>query len=247
MMDLDLVRTAAPILLTGAGTTLAIGLFGVGLGFPLGLAVALARLSGNRALRGAAGAYGAIFRGTPMLVQIFVLYYGLGQLGFVRHDPVLWWIVGDALRCAVLAVVLNTVAYTSEIFRGAFLSIPRGLTEAAEASGMSKWVVLHRVRFPLALRQALPAYGNEIAIVVKESSLASTVTVLEITGYAKRLMSETFAIIEIFTIASLFYLAINLTALALVRALELRLSGNLATSKRRPLKRFLQSPPVRRA
>lgn len=246
-MDLDLVQTALPILLKGAKTTLVIGAFGVLLGFPSGLAVAFARLSGNRFLRGAADVYSAIFRGTPMLVQIFVLYYGLGQLGFIRHSPVLWWIVGDALHCAILAVVLNTVAYTSEIFRGAFLSIPRGMTEAAEACGMSSWVMLHRVRFPLALRQALPAYGNEIAIIVKESSLASTITVLEITGYAKRLMSETFAIIEVFVIASVFYLAINLTALALVRALERRLSCKEAPPRRNLLARFQSNRAIRQA
>lgn len=247
MIDIDLIQAALPILIKGAKTTLIIGAFGVLLGFPLGLAVALARLSDNRFLRGAANVYSGVFRGTPMLVQIFILYYGLGQVGFIRHSPVLWWIVGDALHCAILAVVLNTVAYTSEIFRGAFLSIPPGMTEAAEACGMSNWVMLRRIRFPLALRQALPAYGNEIAIIVKESSLASTITVLEITGYAKRLMSETFAIIEVFVIASFFYLAINLTALALVRVLERKLSGKKAIPKRKLLARFRSNKAVRPA
>lgn len=246
-MDLDLVQTALPTLLKGAKITLVIGAFGVLMGFPLGLAVALARLSENRFLRGTANIYSGIFRGTPMLVQIFILYYGLGQIGFIRHNPVLWWIVGDALHCAILAVVLNTVAYTSEIFRGAFLSIPCGMIEAARACGMSDWVTLRRIRFPLALRQALPAYGNEIAIIVKESSLASTITVLEITGYAKRLMSETFAIIEVFVIASVFYLAINLTALALVRVLERKLSGERGLPRRNLLAGFQANQAIRRA
>ena len=179
-----------------------------------------------------AGAYSALFRGTPMLVQIFVLYYGLGQVGLIRHTPALWWMIGDALHCAVLAVVLNSAAYTSEIFRSAFRALPPGMTEAAQACGLSPWITLLRVRFPLALRQALPAYGNEVAMIVKESSLASTITVLEITGYAKRLMTDTFAIMEIFIIASTFYLAINFVALGLVRAVERRIARPRRTASR---------------
>lgn len=168
--------------------------------------------------------YCAVFRGTPMLVQIFVLYYGLAQIEFVRHNAVIWWLIGSGLHAAILAVILNTGAYTAEIFRTAFLSLPKGLIEAAEACGMSPWHVFSRVKFPLALRQALPAYSSEVAIIVKESSLASTITVLEITGYAKRLMSETFAIMEIFIITAVFYLAINVIALTSLKLLERRLA-----------------------
>jgi octopine/nopaline transport system permease protein len=231
-MDMELLQQAIPFLLKGAQVTLLIGFFGVVVGLPLGVLLALLRLSGRRGVVACCSAFSAFFRGTPLLVQLFILYYGFGQLEFVRHNPVLWWVVGSSLNCAILTVVLNTVAYTSEIFRGAFQSIPHGLVEAAQACGMSKWITLLRVRFPLALRQALPAYGNEIAIVVKESSLASTITVLEITGYAKRLMSETFAIIEIFVIASLFYLVINLLAMLLVRQFEKYLSGGVKATRK---------------
>lgn len=224
-MNLELIREALPLLLKGAQITLLIGVVGVLVGFPLGVAVALARLSPRRWLSRLTSAYSAAFRGTPMLVQIFILYYGFGQIAVVRDTPALWWLIGSSLHCAMLAVVLNTVAYASEIFRGGFLSVPQGQIEAGLACGMSPWVLLRDVRFPQALRQALPAYGNEVAIVIKESSLASTITVLEITGYAKRLMSETFAIIEVFAIASCFYLILNLLALALVRLLERRLNG----------------------
>lgn len=224
-MNLELIREALPLLLKGAQITLLIGVVGVLVGFPLGVAVALARLSPRRWLSRLTSAYSAAFRGTPMLVQIFILYYGFGQIAVVRDTPALWWLIGSSLHCAMLAVVLNTLAYASEIFRGGFLSVPQGQIEAGLACGMSPWVLLRDVRFPQALRQALPAYGNEVAIVIKESSLASTITVLEITGYAKRLMSETFAIIEVFAIASCFYLILNLLALALVRLLERRLNG----------------------
>jgi octopine/nopaline transport system permease protein len=159
-----------------------------------------------------------------MLVQIFIIYYGLAQVSFIRHNPVLWWLIGEGLNAAILAVVLNTGAYTAEIFRTAFLSLPKGLIEAAEACGMSPWHVFTRVKFPLALRQALPAYSSEAAIIVKESSLASTITVLEITGYAKRLMSETFAIMDIFIITAALYLAMNVVALTALKLLERRLS-----------------------
>lgn len=231
-MDMELLQEAIPFLLKGAQVTLIIGLFGVVIGLPLGIFVGLVRLSRHRRTAACFSAFSAFFRGTPLLVQLFIIYYGFGQLEFVRNNPLLWWVVGSSLHCAILTVVLNTIAYTSEIFRGAFQSIPKGMVEAAQACGMSWWVALLRVRFPLALRQALPAYGNEVAIVIKESSLASTITVLEITGYAKRLMSETFAIIEIFVIASVFYLVINLLAMLLVRQVEKYLSGGVRSGRK---------------
>ncbi|MBY2949129.1 ABC transporter permease subunit [Rhizobium leguminosarum] len=222
-MDLEIVKYAVPFLLVGAKKTLLIALFGIGFGFPFGIAVGLGRGSKNRMLRNSCDTYCAIFRGTPMLVQIFVIYYGLAQVSFIRHNPVLWWMIGDGLHAAILAVVLNTGAYTGEIFRTGFLSLPKGLIEAAEACGMSPWHVFTRVKFPLALRQALPAYSSEAAIIVKESSLASTITVLEVTGYAKRLMSETFAIMDIFIITAALYLAMNVVALTALKLLERRL------------------------
>lgn len=231
-MQLDLIDSSLPFLLAGAKVTLMIGAVGVFAGFPLGVLVALMRLSDNRLLSRVTTAYSAIFRGTPMLVQIFIIYYGLGELDVVQNTELLSWAFGDSLHCAMIAVILNTVAYTSEIFRGAFLSVPRGAVEAAQACGMSAWATLWNIRFPLALRQGLAAYSNEVAIVVKESSLASTITVLEITGYAKRLMSETFAIIEIFAIASVFYMAINFLALFLVRCVEKRLLEGMTSTVR---------------
>lgn len=223
-MDFSIITYAIPFLLVGAKTTLLIALFGISLGLPFGILVGLARSSKLGVLRSVCDSYCAVFRGTPMLVQIFVIYYGLAQVSFIRHNPIIWWIIGNGLNAAILAVVLNTGAYTAEIFRTAFQSLPKGLIEAAEACGMSPWLVFARVKFPLALRQALPSYSSEVAIIVKESSLASTITVLEITGYAKRLMSETFAIMDIFIISAAFYLAINVVALSALKLLERRLS-----------------------
>jgi len=230
-VDLELVQTAVPLLLKGLSATLIITACGIFIGFPLALGLALARMSSSRIASATARAYSMVFRGTPLLVQIFIIYYGLGQLRVLRDHDLLWWFFGDGLRCAMLAMVLNTAAYTSEILRGGLMSISHGELEAARACGMSPWVRFRRIRFPLAIRQALPAYGNEITSIVKDSSLASTITVLEITGYAKRLMSETFAVIEVFTITGILYLAINFVVLMGMKLIEGRLSGHRAGAR----------------
>lgn len=217
---MDLIQLAVPVLLKGLWVTAALTFVSVLIGFNLGLGLALMRLSSNRFLSGFAKYYSNVFRGTPLLVQIFLFYYGLGQLSLIKDNAVLWWLISDGARCAVLALALNTAAYTSEILRGGLMSVPVGLVEAAQACGMSRMLRFRRIEFPLAIRQALPAYGNELILVVKGTSLASTITVLEITGYAKRLMSQTFAIFEIFAIAGVLYLVINLLLIAIIRAIE---------------------------
>ncbi len=217
---MDLILQAVPVLLAGLITTLTITVLSVAIGFNLGLALALMRLSPVHAVSGFARGYSAVFRGTPLIVQLFLFYYGLGQFTFVQHNSVLWWVISEGSRCAVLALALNTAAYTSEILRGGLQSVPVGLVEAAAACGMSRALRFRRIEFPLAIRQALPAYGNELVLMVKGSSLASTITVLDITGYAKRLMSQTYAIFEIFAIAGVLYLAINLILIGAIRMLE---------------------------
>ena len=220
---MELIQLAVPVLLKGLWMTLALTVISVAIGFTLGLGLAILRGSENRWLSGFARYYSIIFRGTPLLVQIFLIYYGLGQIKFVHDVPALWWVVSEGSRCAVLALALNTAAYTSEILRGGLVSVPVGLVEAAKACGMSRGKRFRRIEFPLAIRQALPAYGNELVLMVKGTSLASTITVLEITGYAKRLMSQTFAIFEVFAIAGVLYLMLNLALIGLVRLVERRL------------------------
>ncbi|TWI33934.1 ABC transporter permease [Paracoccus sulfuroxidans] len=224
-MDAELIYRAVTTLAKGVSVTLTLASIAVAIGFCLGLGLAVMRVSSSRLLSGFAEYYSAVFRGTPLLVQLFLFYYGLGQFDAVRDNAVAWWVIGDAMHCAILALALNTAAYTSEILRGGLMSIPVGLVEAAKAAGMSRVLRFRRIEFPLAIRQALPAYGNEIVLVIKGTSLASTITVLEITGHAKRLMSQTYAIFEIFTIAGLFYLAINMVLIFAVRRLEARLAS----------------------
>jgi len=223
-MDLELLQQALPVLLKGLKVTLVLTFLSVLIGFNLGLGLAIMRLSPNRYVAGFAKGYSTVFRGTPLLVQIFLFYYGLGQLSVVRDSAVLWWVVSDGARCAVFALALNTAAYTSEILRGGLISVPSGLVEAAQACGMSRALRFRRIEFPLAIRQALPAYGNELILTVKGTSLASTITVLEVTGYAKRLMSQTYAVFEVFAIAGALYLVTNLVLITLVRALERKMT-----------------------
>lgn len=207
----------------GFGMTLHIGLWGIVLSLFIGLALALMRLSNRRLLYSFAFIYSTAFRGTPLLVQLFLLYYGVGMIDWVKNNAALWWLFSDGTRTAILAIALNSGAYVGEVFRGGFQSVPKGQIEAALAIGMSPWQCFKRVRFPLALRQALPAYSNELVIAIKGTSLASTIAVLELTGYARRIMSQNYAIVETFIIAGLLYLAINFSLLALVHVLERQL------------------------
>lgn len=143
------------------------------------------------------------------------------------RESLLWPLLRQAYWCAILAMTLNTAAYTAELFRGGIQSVPWGQIEAARACGMSRLQVFFRIVLPIALRQALPAYGNEVILMVKASSLASTITLMEITGIAKNLIARTFAPIEIFIVAGAIYLAINFIATRAIKALEWRLTPYL--------------------
>ncbi|MFN8926114.1 MAG: ABC transporter permease [Rhodospirillales bacterium] len=221
-MNLDLVWSSLPRLLDGLVLTLELAVLSLAIGLAAGIGLALLRRTGG-AGRWAVDAYVFVFRGTPLLVQIFALYFGLGQFEAVR-ESVLWPLLREPFWCAVIALALNTAAYTSEIVRGGLEAVPRGAVEAAEALGLRRAAVWLTVVVPLALRQALPAYGNEIVLMVKGTALASTVTLLEITGIARQIASRTYAPLEIFTAAGILYLAINLLAVVGVRALERRLT-----------------------
>ena len=172
-----------------------------------------------------------VFRGTPLLVQIFLIYYGLGQFEAIR-DSFLWTFFREPFWCAILALTLNTGAYTSEIIRGGIQSVPWGQVEAARACGMSRLLLFRRIVLPIALRQALPAYGNEVILMVKSSSLASTITLLEVTGIARGIIAKTFAPVEIFIVAGAIYLAINFLVTRAIRAAEWRLSPHLRDAPR---------------
>ncbi len=218
-----LIEQAIPVLIEGFWITALIGLSSIVLASVLGLGSALMRVSDNRLLSGCAFAYSTLFRGTPLLIQIFVLYYGVGAIDAVREQPALWWLFSDGVRCAILAIGLNSGAYMGEAIRGGLQSVPRGQIDAARACGMGRALAFRRIIFPLAVRQAFPAYSNELVLAIKGTSLASTIAVMELTGYARRLMSQSFLIVETFIIAGILYLAINMFLLGCAHLVERRL------------------------
>ena len=225
-MDLALMVQAIPELLQGTALTLQLVFISLFFGFFAAIGMALLRLSANPALSRFAYAYVFVFRGTPLLVQIALIYYGVSQFEFVR-ESFLWAFFREPFWCAILALTLNTAAYSSEIFRGGMLSVPWGQLEAARACGMSRVQVFHRITMPVAIRQALPAYGNEVILMVKATSLTSTITLMDITGIANRLISRTFAPVEIFIAAGAIYLFLNFCASRLIKHLEWRLTPYL--------------------
>ncbi|NTS32959.1 ABC transporter permease [Phyllobacterium sp. BT25] len=210
---------AIPLTLQLAATAIFLGAF-------VALALALFRLSGVAVLDWFARTYVFVFRGTPLLVQIFLIYYGLSQFPAVRHT-VLWPILREPYWCAVIALTLNTAAYASEIIRGGLLSVPQGQIEAARACGMPRLMIFRRIVMPLAIRQALPGYGNEMISMVKATSLASIITLMEVTGVAAKIISESYRAIEVFIVAGLIYLAINFMLTRLVQFVEHLLSPHL--------------------
>ena len=211
----------------GVPLTLELAATSVSLGFIIALALALALQTGNPAVAWPIRGYVAVFRGTPLLVQIFLIYYGLGQFRPTLQALGLWGFFRAPFWCAILALTLNTAAYGSEIIRGGLQSVPHGQIEAARACGMSRSLVYRRVILPIALRQALPSYGNEIILMIKGTSLTSIVTLLEITGIAQQIISQTYRAVEVFTCAGAIYLAMNYVVAHLVAVLEHRLSPHL--------------------
>ena len=223
-MNWELMGEALPQLLGGVPDTLTLVATSLALGVVLAVGLAQMRLSKNRVLSPLAYGYVYIFRSTPLLVQIFLIYYGSGQFRPLLQDIGLWTLFREPYFCAILALMLNTGAYTSEIIRGGIQSVPFGEVEAGRAIGMSRFQLFRRVIFPQAIRQALPAYGNEVILMVKSSSLASTITILEVTGIAKKIIAATFQPVEVFIIAGSIYLLINFLVTRVIQFTERRLN-----------------------
>ncbi|MBT9431087.1 ABC transporter permease [Candidatus Sodalis endolongispinus] len=225
-MNIEFLRGTLMQLLPGVPLTLELAIGSVALGFFLALLLALMRLSGVWILDNIARLYVFAFRGSPLLVQMFLIYYGMGQFPAVRQS-VLWPILREPYWCALFSLTLCTAAYASEIIRGGLLSVPGGHIEAAYACGMTRQKVFRRIILPVAMRQALPAYGNEMISMVKSTSLASIITLMEITGIAAGIIAETYRALEVFLVAGALYLAINLILTRLLQWLEYRLTPHL--------------------
>lgn len=175
--------------------------------------------------------YVFVLRGTPLLVQIFLIYYGLGQFRPTLQSLGLWQFLRDPYWCAILALALNCSAYASEVFRGALRSVPANEVETARAYGMSGLRLYRRIILPIAIRRALPGYGNELILMVKATSLASTVTLMEVTGIAAKLISGSYRPVEVFIAAGAIYLAINIILTRVIAVTDWWLTPHLRRPK----------------
>jgi polar amino acid transport system permease protein len=219
----DVIIDYFPRLLDGVWVTLELVFLSGLLGLLLAVPLALMRASPNRWLRILPFGYIFFFRGTPLLVQIFLIYYGSSQFDAVRESA-LWPILKEPYWCAIIAFTLNTAAYSAELIRGAIQAIPKGELEAADAFGMSKALKIRRIVLPRAFGIVLPAYGNELILMLKSSSLASTITLLDITGAARTIIARTYTPLEIFFAAGMLYLVISAIMIGGFRLLEKRLN-----------------------
>ncbi|WP_082537120.1 MULTISPECIES: ABC transporter permease [unclassified Aureimonas] len=204
--------------LSGLGTTVTLVLTAFVVGAVVSLPVAIGRRSKNAVARGASFVFVYFFRGTPLIAQIFLVYYGFGQFRPQFEAVGLWWFFREAWYCAVFSLALNTAAYQAEILRGAIESVPRGQWEGARSLGLSRPVIFWKVILPQAMIVALRPYANEIILMIKASAIVAIITVFDLMGETRRAYSRSFDF-QTYIYAALFYLAIvevlrNLTALA---------------------------------
>lgn len=216
-----------PKLLDGALLTIELVVFSGLLGLLLAVPIALMRLSSHWSIKALPFAYIYFFRGTPLLIQMFLIYYGLSQFETIK-ESFLWPVLSSAYWCGIIAFTLNTAAYIAEILRGAISGIPTGEIEAADALGFSQWHKLRRIILPRAFAIMLPAYSNEVIFMLKNSALASTITLLELTGMSRNISFRTYSVLEMFFAAGVIYLLIAWAFLGLFALLERRLSVHKA-------------------
>ena len=205
IVDFNLILESLPIMLKGIGITFQLLIISGFLGLILAIFLLLMRISGKWYLSFPAQIYIYVFRGTPILVQIFIIYYGLPQFGFIRNS-ILWPILREPMGCAIVALSLNTGAYVSEILRGGVLAVGKGLIEAGSALGMSAYQKFVYITAPIATRIALPAYSNDVISLLKSTALASTITIADMTGIARTIVANTYAPYEIFISLAIVYL-----------------------------------------
>ena len=218
-MDIELMINSFPKLLSATLITLKLLSVSLILGLFIGLGFAILRMNNNKLVNKFAYGYSYLFRGTPLLVQIFIIYFGLGQIEYLR-TTFLWVVLKEPYWCAIIAFSLNTGAYTSEILRSAFQTIKIGYLEAGRSLGIPKKIIFTKIQIPIAIKQSLPAYGNEIILMLKGTSLASTVTLMDLTGVAKYIISTTFKPVEVFIVAGGIYLFMTFIVHNIIKYLE---------------------------
>jgi arginine/ornithine transport system permease protein len=214
------------IYLEGLKNTLILVSVSLAIGLACAIPLAVLMTSKNILVSGPIRAFVYFFRGTPLLVQMFLVYYGMGQFELIKTS-FLWVFFKQAYFCALFAFTLNTCAYTTEIIRGAIENTPHGEIEAARAAGMSAFLRFRRIILPSAFRRALPTYSNEIIFMLQGTSLASVITIVDITGAARIVNSRYYSPYEAFLTAAAFYMAITFMILWLIKKLEFRWYAHL--------------------
>ena len=229
-MNWEVIIKWLPRLAQGATLTLELVAIAVVAGLILAIPLGIARSSRHWYVRAVPFSYIFFFRGTPLLVQLFLVYYGMAQFEAIRHSA-LWPVLRDPYWCAVITMTLHTAAYIAEILRGAIAAIPPGEIEAARALGMSRVQTVLHIVMPRAARIGLPAYSNEVILMLKASALASTITLLELTGMSRTIIARTYQPVEIFLMAGVFYLVAAYVLVRLFRLLEQRLRVELCQGR----------------
>jgi arginine/ornithine transport system permease protein len=221
MLNFETIVESLPVFASAAWVTLQLLAAALVAGLALALPLGVARASDNRWLAWPVWLYTYVVRGTPMLVQLFLIYYGLAQFEVVRESA-LWPWLSSAWVCAILTFTLNTAAYTAEIIAGAIRATPHGEIEAAKSLGFSRAQVMSRLVLPSALRRAIPAYSNEAIMMLHGTSLASTVTIIDLTGAARDLNSRTYLPFEAFLTVAVIYLVLTFALVGVFRLAEHR-------------------------
>ena len=231
MLDWPVIVQSLPDFAAGLQVCLTLLVISVGTGFVLSIPLAVARVSSRVWLARPVWFFTYVIRGTPLLVQLFIVYYGFAQFPALR-DSVLWPLLREAWFCAWLAFALNTTAYTTEIFAGALRATPSGEVEAARAYGLCGFKLYSRLLLPSALRRALPQYGNEVVGMMHATAIASTVTLVDVTRVARDVYANHLLPAEAFGTAAVIYFTLTFSMVGAFRLLERRFLRHLHTERR---------------
>ena len=226
-MDFQIIIDSLPAMIGGMGLTIQLTLLSLFIGLAAAVPLGLMRVSKYPLLWMPAYGYILFFRGTPLLVQLFLVYYGSGQFRDQLESLGLWVFFREAYFCAILSLSLNTAGYTAEILRGAIRAVPGGEVEAAKACGMHGVLLYRRIILPKAFRLSLQAYSNEVVFLFQATSLVSIITLMDLTGIARVIAARTFDIYEIYITAGLLYLCVTYGILYVFRKVEHRWSAHL--------------------
>ena len=215
-----------PRFMSGVWITIQLVTGALVIGGLLAVPLALARVARHPVLDPPVRLFVFVFRGSPLLVQMYLIYYGLGQFTFVQESA-LWPVLREAHWCALIAFTLNTAAYTTEIFRGGIEAVPFGEVEAAKACGMSPWLRVRRIILPSAMRRALPAYSNEVIFMLHGSAVASVITIIDILGAGRELNGKYYLAFEGFVTAGALYLIVTFAIVGAFKQVEKRWFAHL--------------------